>query len=123
MDWQLLGLTLLFATPSLLGGLVGWLGFTRAEKTLGAAYFCGFAILLVILSFFPSFNDAEFSTKADVDSWLARMDMIHRAASGMIWFCIAVATAFCVVALMHLWRERVTLWKKLRVQTKDTLDA
>lgn len=123
MDWQLLGLTLLFATPGLLGGLVGLLGFTRAEKTLGAAYFCGFAILLVIVIFFSGADVSVLRTEADVDSWLAQMKAVHRAAGGMIWFCISVATAFCVVALMHLWRERVTLWKKLRVQTKDTLDA
>ena len=123
MDWHLLGLALLFSVPGLLVGLVGWLGFTRAEKILGAVYFCGFAILLVILGYFPGFNDAELRDKADVESWLARMDAVHRVASGMIWFCISVAIAFCVVALMHLWRERVTLWKKLRVQTKYSVDA
>lgn len=123
MDWQLLGLTLLFAVPGLLVGLVGWLGFTRAEKILGATYFSGFAILLVIVSFFSGFNDAELSTKADVDSWLAQMKAVHRATSSMIWFCIAVATAFCVVALLHIWRERSTLWNKLRVRANDTLDA
>lgn len=117
MDWQLLGLTSLFAMPGLLVGLVGLLGFTRTEKVLGAAYFAGFATLLVVLNVFVGSEVPDLRSKADVDSWLARMDSAHRIANGVIWFCISAATAFCVVALVHLWRERFALWKKLRVKT------
>lgn len=119
MDWQLVGLTGLFVTPSLLVGLVGLLGFTRTEKLLGAAYYAGFAalILLAVLDESLSSGAADLGTKADIDSWMARKHGVYRAANGVIWFCISAATAFCVLALVHIWRERSTLWKKLQVKS------
>ena len=117
MDWQLVGLTLLFATPGLLGGLVGLLGFTRTEKVLAAAYFVGFATMFVVHNIFFSADVPDLRTKADVDAWVARMHSAHTIASGVGWFCVLVATTFCVVALVHIWRERSLLWKTLGVKT------
>ena len=118
MDWKLVGLMALLVTPGLLAGVVGMLGFTRAEKLLGAAYHAGFAALLVlaVLNDFFSRDVAKLQTKADCDMWLERMDCAHRVANGIIWFCVSAVTAFCVVAVVHIWRERFILWKKLQVK-------
>jgi hypothetical protein len=116
MDWELVGLVSLFVAAGLITAFAGLLGFTRTEKALGAVYFAGFAALLIVLSVFVSSDVPDIRTKADVDAWLARIENGLRLAMCLCWFCRAAATAFLVVAVMHIWRERSALLKKLRLE-------
>ena len=115
MDWELIGLLSFAIAAGLIIVASGVLGYTRTEKVLGAVFFTTGAGFIWSISAFLD-KSADFRGDADVDRWLAEMDRAVSVVDLFGWIAIAVAGAFLLTAIAHLWRERDKLRQSLQIE-------
>ncbi len=116
IDWQVVCVMSLFVLAGSIFATVGMLGLSRTEKLLAATYFAAFTAQLVTLNLYCNPDTwPELRSIEDVDNWLASMNRAMYVADLLWWLSVAAGAAFFITAVRHIWRQRVKIMAKLRL--------
>jgi hypothetical protein len=116
IDWELVCVMSFFVLAGLICATVAMLGLSRTEKLLAATYLAAFAAQLVTLNlFFNPDKWPELRATEDINNWLASMNRAKYVSDLLWWLSVAAGAAFLISAVRHIWKQRVKIMAKLRL--------